>query len=166
MSVLYENRRRARKVRWILLFFALAVLLGFGVGAYVISHSESFVPAFPESMTLEQERWFWVAVCVFIAILMPALFAAYADLYVTRIERSASEILIDTLGATLNGRRRRHAIADLARIRQLHDNRPGRSATGMLLSVRGALLPFVIDDKAEVLRRQGLLALTKETADS
>ncbi len=126
MTVLYENRRRAKKARLAILG-AFVWSLGWLYWAYA-SHSGG-------------GRSGLVGISILVSLLPLVALHFYSSVYVVRLTRVQNDVLITVLGLFGNREIRvpLTAITDVAR----------PEASGMTVRVAGRRMPFILDAQAE-----------------
>jgi hypothetical protein len=143
MSVLYENRRRARRARLGILG-AVVWSLGWFYWAYVLNSGGARTGA--------------VVIVLAVGLLPLVALHFYSSVYVVRIVREGAEIAITTLGLFGN----REVRVPLTAI--LEVARP--EASGMTLRVAGRRMPFILDLQAEHGDLDAIAALADRDARS
>lgn len=142
MTVLYENRQRAKRARLGILA-AVVWSLGWFYWAYALKSGGS--------------RPGVIAIVAIVGVLPLVALHFYSNVYVVRLVRNDDEVTITTLG--LFGHRDVRvpltAIAEVAR----------PEAGGMTLRLAGRQMPFMLDLQAEYCDLDAIAALASRGAD-
>jgi hypothetical protein len=150
MQVLFENRRQARKIRWLTISFALWCLAWL-YWAWVAFESHGVAPAEGGTLQNFSER-LGVAMLIALGGILPLSgMAFYSSLYVTRIERADDSIMLTVLGA-IRPAQHLYAISDLVpgtSDASRFDGRMPVNAPWLTLRVTDRKMPFVVDLQAE-----------------
>jgi hypothetical protein len=141
MTVLYENRRRAKRARLGILG-AVIWSIGWFYWAYVLNSGGTRTAA--------------VVIVILVGLLPFVALHFYGSAYVVRLAREGNEVIVTTLGLFTNHDMRVPVTAILEVARP--------EAAGMTIRVAGRRMPFMLDMQAEHGDLAAIAALANHSA--
>ncbi|HEX8442641.1 MAG TPA: hypothetical protein VF631_03225 [Allosphingosinicella sp.] len=164
--ILFDNARRARRVRW-LIFGSSALCLGCLYSALDLLRTYGLSPGDGGVLRPLGERWAVAALLAMLGVAQLAGILFYAGLYLVRVELSAKRLILSTL-RPFGTKRREVEAAKIGSVR-FHDwaLEPGSSVSTPWLALRvvGRRSPFILDLGAEYVDRAAIEKLCDASAE-
>jgi hypothetical protein len=160
--VIFENRKQAKKVRWVLLASVLWAA-GWLYWAWSLSGTYGLSPGDGGVLKPAAERYGLAAIVAPIGLIPFAGMMLYARLYLVRIERQRDAVLLVTIGL-LTESHHMHAPDDFTQSNYREGRLQSRisvHAPWITLHVRGRMLPYVVDMQADFVNRSAIDALAR-----
>ena len=166
MTMLFENRRRALKVRlvvWAVLLASLAMVWW----GWDLSQSYGLSPGDGGMLRPPLERYGVGAAVAGLGLLFGLATMLFATHYATRVRRDGDRVAVETLGPLgLGTRTREHAVSQVEAYRYNHGEMRGGGrkveAPWMSLRIAGRRWGYILDWRAEPMLGGGLSGLTKK----
>jgi hypothetical protein len=163
VSVLVENRRQVRKVRFLCWG---SVLWCIGMIYWAADLSQTYGLAPPDGGVLRPplQRWTFAAIMALIGILPFIGLLIYARLYVIRLVRDRAEVGVTVIGFLMPSTRT-FTLVEVGNTRDHHGQFRSNitvNAPWMVLRIAGR--PFVIDLQADLVDRGAIRRLTFDAA--
>lgn len=161
--VIFENRKQAKKVRWILLG-SVIWLAGWLYWAWSLSETYGLSPGDGGVLKPAADRYAVAAITALIGIVPPAGMMLYAKwCYLVRIERQRDAVLLVTFGL-LRESGTLYAPDDFVAAIYHEGRWEGRitvHAPWISLYVAGRMLPYIVDMQADFVNRSAITALAR-----